>query len=76
MRGVDSVFVIRKLQAKGLIKESGRADTPGHPILYKTTDDFLDYFGLSTKEDLPDISKIIVTDEKEKDLFKSSYKEE
>ena len=76
MRGVDSVFVIRKLQAKGLIKESGRADTPGHPILYKTTDDFLDYFGLSTKDDLPDISKIITTDEKEKDLFKSTYKEE
>jgi segregation and condensation protein B len=75
MRGVESVFIIRKLQAKGLIKESGRKDAPGHPILYKTTDDFLDYFGLSTKEDLPDISKIIVEDEKEKDLFKSNYKE-
>lgn len=75
LRGVDSVFVIRKLQAKGLIKESGRSDSPGHPILYKTTDDFLDYFGLSTKDDLPDISKIIIDNDKEKDLFKSNYKE-
>lgn len=75
MRGVDSVFVIRKLQAKGLIKEAGREDSPGHPIIYKTTDDFLDYFGLSSKEDLPDINEIIVDEEKEKDLFKSSYKD-
>ena len=75
MRGVDSVFVIRKLLAKGLIKESGRADAPGHPILYKTTDDFLDYFGLSTKDDLPDIEKIVVSDDESKDLFRSSYKD-
>ena len=75
MRGVESVYVMRKLIAKGLIKECGREDAPGHPILYKTTDDFLDYFGLSTKEDLPNIEKIEIEDDKEKDLFKSSYKE-
>lgn len=75
MRGVDSVFIVRKLLAKGLIKETGRADAPGHPILYKTTDDFLDYFGLSSKEDLPDISEIVVDENEEKDLFKSNYKE-
>ena len=75
MRGVDSVFIVRKLLAKGLIKETGRADAPGHPILYKTTDDFLDYFGLSSKEDLPDIGEIVVDDDEEKDLFKSNYKE-
>ncbi len=75
MRGVDSIFVLRKLLAKGLIKESGRSNLPGHPILYKTTDDFLDYFGLSTKEDLPDIS-ITIDDSEEKDLFQSNYHEE
>ena len=75
MRGVDSVFVIRKLLAKGLIKECGRADAPGHPILYKTTDDFLDYFGLASKDDLPDIDKVVVEDVQERDLFKSNYKE-
>ena len=58
-----------------LLKEVGREESPGHPILYKTTDDFLDYFGLSSKEDLPDINKIIIDEEKEKDLFKSSYKD-
>ena len=76
MRGVDSIYVIRKLLAKGLLKETGRSETPGHPILYKITDDFLDYFGLSTKEELPKIEEIIINEEsKEKDLFKSNYKE-
>ena len=76
MRGVDSIFMIRKLLAKGLIKECGRSDKPGHPILYKTTDDFLDYFGLSTKDDLPNIEDLeIEYDDTEKDLFKSNYKE-
>ena len=75
MRGVDSIFVLRKLLAKGLIKESGRSNLPGHPILYNPPDDFLDYFGLSTKEDLPDIS-ITIDDSEEKDLFQSNYHEE
>ena len=75
MRGVESIYVMRNLLAKGLIKEAGRSDTPGHPILYKTTDDFLDYFGLSSKKDLPKIEELVIDDE-EKDLFKSSYKEE
>lgn len=75
MRGVESTYILRKLLAKGLIKECGRSDLPGHPILYKTTDDFLDYFGLSTKEDLPDIENIIVESDKEKDLFHSNYRE-
>ena len=76
MRGVDSVYIIRKLLAKGLIKEAGKSDLPGRPILYKTTDEFLDYFGLSTKEDLPDINILEKnnTDE-ETDLFKSNYKD-
>ncbi len=76
MRGVDSIYVLRKLLAKGLLKEAGRSKKAGHPILYKTTDDFLDYFGLSTKEELPNIEEIIIeNNDKEKDLFKSNYKE-
>lgn len=73
MRGVDSIFIIRKLLAKGLIKECGKSEKPGHPILYKTTDDFLDYFGLSTKEELPKIEEIQVDIDEEKDLFRSNY---
>ena len=76
IRGVDSVYVVRRLLAKGLIKEYGKSDKPGHPILYKTTDEFLDYFGLSSKEDLPSIEVLENTDSEDKDLFTSTYKEE
>ena len=75
MRGVDSVYVIRRLLAKGLIKESGRSENPGHPILYKTTDEFLDYFGLSIKEELPKIDLNNETNNQDKDLFTSTYKD-
>ena len=61
--------------AKGLIKECGKSDKPGHPILYKTTDEFLDYFGLSTKEDLPKVEILTEEEIKETDLFKSTYKD-
>lgn len=76
MRGVSSIYVIRRLLAKGLIKESGKSTMPGRPNLYKTTSDFLDYFGLATIGDLPtiDLSKYNVDEEKE--LFTSIYKEE
>lgn len=75
LRGVDSTFVIRTLVARGLIKECGKSDLPGRPLLYKTTDDFLDYFGLSSREELPDISKL-EEDTIPKDLYTSIYKEE
>ena len=77
LRGVDTSYVLRRLVAKGLVKECGKADTVGHPTLYKTTDDFLDYFGLSTKDDLPDISKLEVPDKEDNvDLYNSKYKED
>lgn len=77
IRGVNSANMIRKLVAKGFIKEVGRSELPGRPILYKTTDEFLDYFGLSSRDDLPKLesstSENIV---EETDLFLSRYKEE
>ena len=80
IRGVSSSQMIRKLVAKGLIKESGRSDLPGRPILYETTNDFLDYFGLKNIEELPDMEKYIEEaeedTEEEKDLYTSKYKEE
>ena len=80
LRGVGCTQIIRKLVAKGLIKESGRSDLPGRPILYETTSDFLDYFGLSTIEDLPDMNDFIVEadneeEDNESDLYTSKYKE-
>lgn len=80
MRGVGSTQIIRKLVAKGFIKEVGRSDLPGRPILYETTSEFLDYFGLSTIKDLPDMNSFIEESEKkeneESDLYTSKYKEE
>lgn len=76
MRGIGSTYTLRKLVAKGLVKESGKSDLPGRPNLYKVTSEFLDYFGLATKEDLPDISQFLQKkDEENPDLFTSIYKE-
>lgn len=77
MRGVSSSHMIRRLVAKGLLKEAGKSTMLGRPNLYKTTSDFLDYFGLATLDDLPsiDLSKYNNEDQ-EKDLFTSIYKEE
>ena len=53
IRGVNSDGVMRSLLTKGLIEEVGRAEGPGRPILYGTTADFLQHFGLSSLEELP-----------------------
>ena len=74
LRRVDSTYVLRRLLAKGLIKECGKSDLPGRPILYKTTDDFLDYFGLASIKDLPNI-ELLEEDNSPKDLYTSIYKE-
>lgn len=80
MRGVGSTQIIRKLVAKGFIKEVGRSDLPGRPILYETTSEFLDYFGLSTIKDLPDMDSFIDECENDNpddtDLYTSKYREE
>lgn len=74
IRGIESTHIIRRLLAKDLIKVSGKSNLPGNPNLYKTTSDFLDYFGLSSLSDLPEI-KIEKSAEDETELFKSSYKD-
>lgn len=56
IRGVKSDRAIQTLVTKGLITEVGRADAIGRPILYGTTKQFLDYFGLNSLADLPDPS--------------------
>lgn len=79
IRGVSSAPIIRKLVAKGFIKESGRSELPGRPILYETTNEFLDYFGLSSTEELPNIEEIINESEESDestDLYSSKYIED
>lgn len=75
MRGVSNVQLIRKLLAKGLIKEAGKSTLPGRPNLYTTTSDFLDYFGLSSISDLPTITEETEETKEDQDLFTSIYKE-
>lgn len=75
IRGVYSSNMIRKLIAMNFIKECGKADTIGRPTLYKTTNDFLDYFGLATKEDLPKINLNEIEEDNERDLYTSTFKE-
>ena len=53
IRGVNSDGALRTLLSKGLIEEAGRMETPGRPILYATTPEFLQSFGLSSIDDLP-----------------------
>lgn len=74
LRGVESTYVMRRLLAKGLIKECGRSSLAGRAILYKTTDEFLDYFGLASKDDLPKIDMEEV-DSTPKELYNTIYKE-
>lgn len=72
LRGVSSIHLVRKLVAKGLIKEAGKSDLPGKPMMYKTTKEFLDYFGLSSIKDLPKLEEIEVGDIDDVDLFKTN----
>ena len=53
VRGVKSERALHTLIAKQLIKEVGRAEGPGRPILYGTTREFLEYFGLRGLDELP-----------------------
>jgi len=53
IRGVNSDYMLTALLEKQLISITGRAETVGRPLLYKTTDEFLKYFGLKDLSDLP-----------------------
>jgi segregation and condensation protein B len=54
---VSSEWALAALVERGLVEESGRADTPGAPILYRTTPRFLKLFGLRTLADLPPLTQ-------------------
>jgi segregation and condensation protein B len=57
IRGVKCEYTLGVLNDRGLIKEVGKMDAPGKPILYGTTDTFLKVFGLSSLEDLPPLTE-------------------
>lgn len=65
LRGVDSTHTMKTLLQKKLIKIVGRKKSPGNPLIYRTTDKFLTYFGLNSIKDLPspeELSKILEED--------------
>lgn len=57
IRGVNCEGVLRNLVARGLVEELGRLDRAGRPIIYGTTFEFLQYFGLSDLTELPQVEE-------------------
>ncbi|MDI6602367.1 MAG: SMC-Scp complex subunit ScpB [Thermoanaerobacteraceae bacterium] len=55
IRGINSEKTIQTLLEREFIREAGRLESPGKPILYETTDNFLKYFGMNSLKDLPNI---------------------
>ena len=58
VRGVDCSGVIKTLLSKNLINIKGRDDSPGRPLLYSTTNGFLENFGLNRISDLPKLKEV------------------
>lgn len=76
IRGVNSDFGINKLLEYGLIKELGRLDAPGRPLLFGTSEQFLRVFNVDSIEDLPQISTDLIEDFKAQAESELNYKVE
>ncbi len=74
IRGINSREMVRRLVAKGFVQEAGKSEGIGRATTYRTTRDFLDYFGLSSKEELPKFEEI-KEEIDDTDLYDSKYKE-
>jgi segregation and condensation protein B len=68
VRGVNSEGVVNTLVNRGLVKEAGKQDAPGLPILYATTDRFLESFGLRSVSELPSLDEFIPDDDVRKQI--------
>jgi len=69
LRGVSADVMLRKLQARNLIREAGRSEAAGRPILYEVTEEFMDSFKLYTLNELPDLPEYSKEEESD-DLFR------
>jgi len=74
IRGVQVAGNLQKLKARQLIEEVGRLDKPGRPLLYGTTSFFLDYFGVNSLEELPELSED-EDDDDDSDLFFKNFQQ-
>ncbi len=60
IRGVSSDYSVQKLLEKELVIISGRNEKmPGHPLVYNTSKNFMDYFGINSPEDMPKIREVL-----------------
>ncbi|MDO4288882.1 MAG: SMC-Scp complex subunit ScpB [Eubacterium sp.] len=75
LRGVSSNSSVQKLLDRGLIKEAGRLEAPGRPILYKTTPVFLKTVGITTLEELPSFDQFAFGEQQLMDLQKPEDEE-
>ena len=60
VRGVNIDGVLQTLMERGLVKIAGRAEIPGRPLVYETTQFFLDHFGLRSLDELPNVEELRV----------------
>lgn len=65
IRGVSCDHAVNRLVEFGLIKEVGRMDAPGRPLLFGTTEEFLRSFGVKSLEELPELSQVQIEEFKE-----------
>ena len=72
VRGVNNDSIMKKLLMFNLIEEAGRTNTIGRPMQFRTTDTFLDYFGIKTLDELPEINEaeILKPSDEEMTLFR------
>lgn len=77
IRGVKIDGPLQKLVSRYLVREVGRLDAIGRPILYGTTNEFLDYFGLKSLDELPELPSLNDGElfNEEADLFSLKYQE-
>ena len=75
IRGVNSNYAVQTLLARSLIERAGRKEGIGRPILFRTTKEFLTYFGLRSLDDLPSLPEEIDAENiaQESDLFFNRY---
>jgi segregation and condensation protein B len=77
IRGVSSDYAVQKLLEKELIVIAGRNEKmPGHPLVYATSRNFMDYFGINSSEDLPTIKEVLAEQLVEPTSIKDTLPEE
>ena len=76
VRGIDSNYAVNNLTDKGLIEVCGTLDAPGRPSLFRTTDNFLRIFGISSLNELPPVELFAVTDVKADEVLSGDTENE